>query len=149
MRRAHYDAGEFALAFGDEGHANGWCLYKLGCKGPDTFNSCPTTRWNSGTSWPVQAGHGCIGCAEPDFWDTMTPFYSTLADVHGFGVEATANDIGLTVVAGTAALFAAHGAGKAVQHRLAGRRAAGNDSPASGDTPAAGAGDRQDHEAEQ
>jgi hydrogenase small subunit len=143
-RRAHYDAGEFALTFGDEGHANGWCLYKLGCKGPDTFNSCPTTRWNSGTSWPVQAGHGCIGCAEPDFWDTMTPFYSTLADVHGFGVEATANDIGLAVVAGTAALFAAHGVGKAVQHRLAGRRAAGNGLPASGDTPA---GDPQDHEA--
>ena len=92
MRRAHYDAGEFALAFGDEGHANGWCLYKLGCKGPDTFNSCPTTRWNSGTSWPVQAGHGCIGCAEPDFWDTMTPFYNRLPDVAGFRLTYLTRD---------------------------------------------------------
>ena len=144
-RRAHYDAGEFALAFGDEGHVNGWCLYRLGCKGPDTFNSCPTTRWNSGTSWPVQAGHGCVGCAEPDFWDTMTPIYSTLTDVHGFGVEATANDIGLTVVAGTAALFAVHGVGKAVQHRLAGR-AAGQAPPDNGDTPAGGTIDQPDGE---
>jgi len=23
----------------------------------------------------MQAGHPCIGCSEPDFWDTMTPFY--------------------------------------------------------------------------
>ena len=154
-RRAHYDAGEFALAFGDEGHANGWCLYKLGCKGPDTFNSCPTTRWNSGTSWPVQAGHGCIGCSEPDFWDTMTPFYATLPDVHDFGVEATANDIGLAVVAGTAALFAAHGVGKAVQQHAADRAARkrpadrGEGPPGSGDTPADGSGDQTDGEAAQ
>jgi len=131
-RRAHYDAGQFALAFGDEGHADGWCLYRLGCKGPNTFNNCPSIRWNSGTSWPVQAGHGCIGCSQPEFWDTMTPFYSALADVHGFGVEATANDIGLGVVAGTAALFAVHGVGKSIQHRLAGRHAGGTDTPTAG-----------------
>ncbi len=33
-RRAHFDAGRFAMAFGDEGHRKGHCLYKLGCKGP-------------------------------------------------------------------------------------------------------------------
>jgi hydrogenase small subunit len=131
-RRGHYDAGQFALSFGDEGHAQGWCLYRLGCKGPDTFNSCPATLWNEGTSWPVQAGHGCVGCSEPHFWDTMTPFYSTVTDVGGFGVEATANDIGLGIVAGTAGLFLVHGVGKSIQHHLAARNAGGADEPAAG-----------------
>ena len=33
-RRPHFDAGRFAQAYGDAGHAQGYCLYKLGCKGP-------------------------------------------------------------------------------------------------------------------
>ena len=123
-RRAFFDAGQFAEDFGDQAHADGWCLYKLGCKGPSTFHNCPTLRWNDGTSWPVEAGHGCIGCSQPDFWDTMTPFYAQLPNVSGFGVEATGDEIGRGVIIGTAALFAAHGIGKAVQHRLAERRAA-------------------------
>ena len=74
-RRAHYEAEEFAMKFGDEGHRKGWCLYNLGCKGPVTYNNCPIVKFNDGTSWPVQAGHPCIGCSEPNFWDEMTPFY--------------------------------------------------------------------------
>ncbi len=35
-RRPHFDAGRFAKEFGDEGHRQGWCLYHLGCKGPET-----------------------------------------------------------------------------------------------------------------
>jgi hydrogenase small subunit len=143
-RRAFFDAGQFALDFGDEGHSEGWCLYKLGCKGPSTFHNCPTLRWNDHTSWPVAAGHGCVGCSQPGFWDTMTPFYSQLPNVSGFGAEATANEIGEIVVIGTAALFAAHGVGKAVQHRLARRGAAEAGSrdvaEASGETGSAGAG---------
>lgn len=77
-RRAHYDAGQHVHQWGDEGHRLGWCLYDMGCKGPETFKNCPTVRYNMGTSWPVQAGHGCIGCSEPNFWDTMTPFYQRL-----------------------------------------------------------------------
>ena len=68
-RRGHFDAGEFVVAWGDEGHRKGWCLYKMGCKGPVTFHNCPAVRWNDGTSWPVKSGHGCIGCSEPDFWE--------------------------------------------------------------------------------
>ncbi|RKZ68890.1 MAG: Ni/Fe hydrogenase, partial [Gammaproteobacteria bacterium] len=30
---------------------------------------CATTKWNDGTSWPIEAGHPCLGCSEPDFWD--------------------------------------------------------------------------------
>lgn len=68
-RRGHFDAGEFVQAWGDEGHRQGWCLYKMGCKGPVAFMNCPTIRWNEGTSWPVGAGHGCIACAAPGFWE--------------------------------------------------------------------------------
>ncbi len=62
-------AGQFAESFDDEGARKGWCLYKLGCRGPTTHNACMTQKWNGGTSSPVDAGHPCIGCSEPDFWD--------------------------------------------------------------------------------
>jgi hydrogenase small subunit len=114
-RRAHFDAGQYAESFGDAGHRQGWCLYKLGCKGPETFHNCPTVRYNEGTSWPVEAGHGCIGCSEPQFWDTMTPFYRRLPNVPGFGVEATADKIGLGLAAATAVAFGAHGIASALR----------------------------------
>ncbi len=69
-RRGHFDTGEFAKAWGDKGHRQGWCLFQLGCKGPMTYHNCPTIRWNEGVSWPVMAGHPCIGCSEPKFWDS-------------------------------------------------------------------------------
>ena len=65
-RRAHFDAGRFAMEFGDDGHRQGYCLYKLGCKGPETYANCPTIRFGdvgAGT-WPVGCGHPCIGCTE-------------------------------------------------------------------------------------
>jgi len=68
-RRPFYDKGLFAETFDDEGAQKGWCLYKLGCKGPTTYNACATTKWNNGTSFPIESGHPCLGCAEPDFWD--------------------------------------------------------------------------------
>jgi len=112
-RRGHFDAGQYAEEFGDYGHRQGWCLYKLGCKGPETFHNCPTVRYNEGVSWPVMAGHGCIGCSEPQFWDTMTPFYRRLPQVPGFGIEATADKIGLGLAAATALAFGAHGVASA------------------------------------
>lgn len=65
-RRAHFDAGRFAMDFGDDGHRKGYCLYKLGCKGPETYANCPTIQFGdagAGT-WPVGCGHPCIGCTE-------------------------------------------------------------------------------------
>ncbi len=65
-RRAHFDAGRFAVEFGDEGHRKGWCLYKLGCKGPETYANCPTIGFGDvgASNWPVACGHPCIGCSE-------------------------------------------------------------------------------------
>jgi hydrogenase small subunit len=71
-RRGHFDRGEFVRAWGDEGHRQGWCLYQMGCKGPKSSHNCPIVRYNDGTSWPIGAGHPCIGCSEPDFWDQET-----------------------------------------------------------------------------
>jgi len=77
-RRPFYDKGLFANTFDDEGAKRGWCLYKLGCKGPMAYNACATVKWNEGTSWPVESGHGCLGCSEPDFWDAGG-FYNALS----------------------------------------------------------------------
>lgn len=71
-RRGHFDRGEFVRVWGDAGHRLGWCLYQMGCKGPMTYQNCPIVRYNDGTNWPIGAGHPCIGCAEPDFWDMPT-----------------------------------------------------------------------------
>jgi hydrogenase small subunit len=117
-RRAHFDAGQYVEQWGDEGHRLGWCLYKMGCKGPETYHNCPDQRWNGGTSWPIGASHGCIGCSEPKFWDTMTPFYRRLPSVPGFGVESTADRIGLGLTAVTAAGIAVHAVASAARSRI-------------------------------
>ncbi|MEW5959499.1 MAG: hydrogenase small subunit [Chloroflexota bacterium] len=69
LRRPFYDAGKFANSFDDEGARRGWCLYKLGCKGPITYNACAGIKWEAGLSFPIQSGHPCLGCSEPNFWD--------------------------------------------------------------------------------
>ena len=65
-RRPHFDAGRFALEFGDLGHRQGWCLYKIGCKGPETYANCPAIGFGDVGfgSWPVGTGHPCFGCTE-------------------------------------------------------------------------------------
>ncbi len=77
-RRSHFENEEFVEEFGSEEAAMGYCLYKMGCRGPETYNNCPIAKFNDGTSWPVQAGAPCIGCSEPNFWDNFTPFYEEL-----------------------------------------------------------------------
>lgn len=63
-RRGHYDADEFVLEWGDDGAKKGWCLFQMGCKGPYADLNCSLVKFNEGTSWPVQAGHGCFGCGQ-------------------------------------------------------------------------------------
>ncbi|MCB0460467.1 MAG: hydrogenase small subunit [Flavobacteriaceae bacterium] len=92
-RRPYYDAGLFAETFDDHNAKNGYCLYKLGCKGPMTYNACGTIKWNNGVSYPIQSGHGCIGCSEDNFWDNA-PFYERMTKVPGLKEEGLADDIG-------------------------------------------------------
>jgi hydrogenase small subunit len=107
-RRANFDAGQFVEVFDDDAARRGWCLYKVGCKGPATFSPCPIFQWNTRTSWPIGAGHPCIGCTEPHFWDTMSPFYERLPDVGGFGVEQRVDILGAALALGATAGVVAH-----------------------------------------
>jgi hydrogenase small subunit len=64
-RRPHFDAGRFAKAYGDEGHRAGHCLYKLGCKGPQTHANCSLLPFcEVPGAWPIGIGHPCVGCTE-------------------------------------------------------------------------------------
>lgn len=108
-KRAHFDAGQYVEHWGDEGHRAGFCLYKVGCKGPVTFQNCPNIGWNENTNWPVGCGHPCIGCAEPQFWDRMTPFYQHLSGVPGFDAATSIDRVGLYATAAVGAAFGAHG----------------------------------------
>jgi quinone-reactive Ni/Fe-hydrogenase small subunit len=97
-RRAHFDAGEFVEEWGDEGAKNNFCLYKMGCKGPMTYNNCSIVRYNEAVNWPIGAGHGCIGCSEPQFWDKYAQ-ERPMSDVHfkapTGGVEKSVDEFGL------------------------------------------------------
>jgi len=119
-RRAHYDAGRYVEEWGDEGHRKGWCLYKMGCKGPQATFNCPNVRWNDQTSWPVKAGHGCLACASHRFWDTKSPFYERLPQVPGFGVDVSAGEIGLVLTGAVAGATIVHGIASAVRDRARG-----------------------------
>ena len=101
-RRPFYERGQFADTFDDEGARKGWCLYKLGCKGPVTYNACATAKWNSGVSWPVESGHGCIGCSEPAFWD-RGGFYQPLSQA----TMTSGTVLGAAAAAGLAELVGA------------------------------------------
>lgn len=114
-RRAHFDAGQFVEKFDDIGAKLGYCLYKVGCKGPTTYNACSSIRWNEGLSWPVQSGHGCIGCSENNFFDKGS-FYKHEPDILPpmWGVESTVDKVGLATVAVVGVAAAAHIAMSAV-----------------------------------
>jgi len=106
-RRPYFDAGLFANTFDDANAKEGYCLYKVGCKGPMTYNSCGTIKWNNGVSYPIQSGHGCIGCSEEGFWD-QGPFYERMTNVPGFGEEKNADQIGKVAAGVLAGGIAAH-----------------------------------------
>ncbi len=113
-RRPHFDAGQFVEQWDDEGARKGYCLYKVGCKGPTSYNACSTIRWNEGVSFPIQAGHGCIGCSEDGFWDKGS-FYDRLTNIPQFGIEKNADEIGTAVAGGVGAAIAAHAAVSAIK----------------------------------
>ncbi|MBN1350440.1 hydrogenase small subunit [candidate division KSB1 bacterium] len=104
-RRPFYDAGMFVEEWDDEGARNGWCLYKMGCKGPITYNACAVVKHNFGTSFPIQSGHGCFACSEPAFWDT--PLYDHIPGLAGPGA-GNADTIGVVATVAAAAGAVGH-----------------------------------------
>ncbi len=123
-RRAHFDAGQYVEAWGDQGHRDGFCLYKMGCKGPEAFHNCPNVGWNDNTNWPIGCGHPCIGCSEPDFWDRMTPFYQHLTGVPGFGLATSIDKVGAWATAGVGGAFTVHSLVQLTKRKRAEKRAA-------------------------
>ena len=107
-RRPHFDAGRFAKEFGDDGHRQGWCLYHLGCKGPETYGNCSTLEFCDvgGGIWPVGIGHPCYGCNEQGIGFTKgiaqlanvenpTPRYAKPAVQNAEGGHVSASAVGL------------------------------------------------------
>jgi hydrogenase small subunit len=113
-RRPHFDAGQFVEHWDDDNARRGYCLYKVGCKGPTTYNACSTTRWNGGVSFPIGSGHGCLGCSEDGFWDRGS-FYDRLTSINQFGIEANADEVGGYTAAGVGAAVVAHAAVSAIK----------------------------------
>ncbi|EFX2080387.1 twin-arginine translocation signal domain-containing protein [Shigella sonnei] len=85
-RRAHFDAGEFVQS------------------------------WDDGVSFPIQSGHGCLGCAENGFWDCGS-FYSRVVDIPQMGTHSTADTVGLTALGVVAAAVGVHAVASAVDQR--------------------------------
>jgi len=120
-RRAHFDAGQFVESWDDEGARQGWCLYKLGCRGPTTYNACASMGWNEGVSFPIKSGHGCIGCSEEGYFD-RGPFYERLPDMQQWGIESNADKVAVAGAAALGGAIVAQGAATLVKRVLTGKR---------------------------
>ncbi len=123
-RRPHFDAGRFAEQYGDYGHREGWCLYKIGCKGPETYANCPSILYGDVGTWPVNTGHPCFGCAEHGvgfskpmheqasiFSATPPVAFPEIEENKGFGITP-----GAAAVAGTLAGLAIGAGAMAAKH---------------------------------
>lgn len=105
LRRPFYEAGKFADSFDDEGARKGYCLYKLGCKGPTTYNACATIKWGGGLSFPIQSGHPCLGCSEPNFWDNGGFYQGQSAPIGRPTIGAAGAALGVGAALGAAVAF--------------------------------------------
>jgi hydrogenase small subunit len=122
LRRPFYEAGRFATAFDSDDAREGECLYKLGCKGPTTYNACSSLKWDQGLSFPVQSGHPCLGCSEPSFWDGGGFYQGQSAPLD----RPTAAAIGTAAAVGAALGIAMAGA-NGLKKRAAGKTPASPD----------------------
>jgi hydrogenase small subunit len=131
-RRGRFENGQFvkfgsATQAADE--AAGFCLYEMGCKGPQTTTNCPMVRWNRSISWCVESGSPCIGCGTSDSakggsgnWvDASTPFLSRSNNVRLPGVGGVQpSTIGAVVGGVAAAGLVVHGIASAAKGRIKG-----------------------------
>lgn len=117
-RRGHFENGEFVTEFGSEEEALGYCLYKVGCKGPQTFANCPVVKWNRRVSWCVESGAPCIGCAGMDWVDNNSPFLHRLSDMRIGETNIQPGTVGAVVGGVAAAALVAHGLGMKAAGRI-------------------------------
>ena len=126
-RRGHFENGEFVYEFGSKEEALGYCLYPLGCKGPQTKANCGITQWNHGRSWCVKAGAPCIGCCEADptnpndnWVQVNTPFRSRLRELRIGGIPVSPELIAGGLTGLVAAALVVHGFGMKISGRMDG-----------------------------
>ncbi|MHB8051001.1 MAG: hydrogenase small subunit [Coriobacteriia bacterium] len=119
-RRGHFENGEFVTEFGSEEEAMGYCLYKVGCKGPQTYTQCPVTRWNRSVSWCVNSGAPCIGCGGLNWVDNNAPFFKRLSSMQMGGAlgNVQPGSVGAVVGGVAAAALVAHGLGMKAAGRI-------------------------------
>jgi hydrogenase small subunit len=113
-RRGHFENGEFVEAFGTEAEKKQWCLYKVGCKGPQTKTNCPNVRWNRRVNWCVESGSPCLGCGNLNWVDNDAPFLQRMPNLLGIKPEV----VGAAVGGVAAAALVVHGVAQAMTGRM-------------------------------
>ena len=103
-RRGHFENGEFVEKFGTVEEKKQYCLYKVGCKGPQTYTNCPYVRWNDRVSWCVESGSPCIGCGNFNWVDNDAPFLQRTTNVTLPGIGGVAPSTVGAVLGGAAAV---------------------------------------------
>lgn len=125
QRRGHFENGEFVYQFGSPEEAKGYCLYPLGCRGPQTKANCGIVRYNHRRSWCVEAGAPCIGCCEANpmnpgqnWVEVNTPFFKRHRDLR-VGDFLFQPEVVAPIVTGVVALaLVAHGFGMKAAGRV-------------------------------
>ena len=117
-RRGHFENGEFVYEFGTEEEALGYCLYAVGCRGPQTRSNCPIVLWNDRRSWCVQSGAPCIGCCDAtpfnptaNWVEVNTPFYHRFRDFRVGPFTLSPDAIAVVVTAAVGLALVVHGFG--------------------------------------
>ncbi|MGI6216722.1 MAG: hydrogenase small subunit, partial [Coriobacteriales bacterium] len=118
-RRGHFENGEFVYKFGSEEETHQFCLYAMGCRGPETYANCPVVRWNRRASWCVESGAPCCGCATANphnnvgnWVNANSPFFSSrLRDLHIGDANVQPSSIALGITGIVAACIVVHAFG--------------------------------------
>lgn len=126
-RRGHFENGEFVYELGSKEEALGYCLYPVGCRGPQTKSNCGVTLWNNRRSWCVQSGAPCIGCCEANpndpgqnWVEVNTPFYKRHRDLRIGDWMVQPGTIALVLTGLVAGALVIHGFGMKITGRMDG-----------------------------